>query len=331
MGKFNVWVTRRIPQPGLDILNDAANVEVWEDELPPSRELVLEKLPTLDGILSLLTDKMDPVAMDRASKLKVIANYAVGFDNVDIAAATERGIMVTNTPGVLTETTADLAFTLLMATARNIVAGDKYTRAGKWKTWGPMLFLGQDIHHAKLGLIGLGRIGSEMAKRARGFDMEVSYSDPRRNEAAERELGLKYTDMETILKESDFVSMHTPLMPSTHHLIGAKELAMMKSTAILINSSRGPVVDPKALYEALKSHTIYAAGLDVTEPEPISKDDPLLTLDNLTVVPHIASASIATRTRMATMAAENLVQALRGEKPAALVNTDVWNSPKLRK
>lgn len=331
MADYKVWVTRRIPEPALDMLRKVADIEVWEDELPPARELILEKIGELDGILSLLTDKMDPVVMDRAKKLKVIANYAVGFDNVDIPAATERGIMVTNTPGVLTGTTADLAFTLLMATARNIVAADRYTREGRWKTWGPMLFLGQDIHNATLGLIGLGRIGYEMAKRGAGFNMRVRYNDVRRNEAAEKELGLEFVDRDTILKESDFVSLHTPLTAETRHMISTKELQMMKPTAILINSSRGPVVDPKALYEALKNKTIYGAGLDVTEPEPISKDDPLLTLDNLTVVPHIASASVATRTRMATMAAENLIQALKGEKPDALVNKDVWDSPKLRR
>ncbi|HHX39909.1 MAG TPA: D-glycerate dehydrogenase [Armatimonadetes bacterium] len=330
-GNFKVWVTRQIPQQGIDMLREVADVEVWEDELPPPRDLILDKIGALDGILALLTDKMDAEVMDRGKKLKVIANYAVGFDNVDVAAATERGILVTNTPGVLTETTADLAFTLLMATARNIVVSDKFTRDGKWKTWGPTLLLGQDIHHAKLGLIGLGRIGREMAKRARGFDMEVTYYDVVRNEQAERELGLKYADVDTILKESDFVSLHTPLTPETRHLIGARELALMKPTAILINTSRGPVVDQKALYEALRDKVIYAAGLDVFDVEPIAKDDPLLTLDNVTVVPHIASASFATRTRMATLAAENLIAGLKGTTPPAPVNPEVLNSPQRRK
>jgi glyoxylate reductase len=330
-GNFKVWVTRQIPQQGIDMLREVADVEVWEDELPPPRDLILDKIGELDGILALLTDKMDAEVMDRGKKLKVIANYAVGFDNVDVAAATERGILVTNTPGVLTETTADLAFTLLMATARNIVVADKFTRDGKWKTWGPTLLLGQDIHHAKLGLIGLGRIGREMAKRARGFDMDVTYYDVVRNEQAERELGLKYADIDTILKESDFVSLHTPLTPETRHLIGARELSLMKPTAILINTSRGPVVDQKALYEALRDKVIYAAGLDVFDVEPISKDDPLLTLDNVTVVPHIASASFATRTRMATMAAENLIAGLKGTTPTAPVNPEVLNSPQRRK
>ncbi|MBI3947683.1 MAG: D-glycerate dehydrogenase [Armatimonadetes bacterium] len=327
----NIWVTRKIPQKAIDMLREVADVEVWEEELPPPREVVLEKIARLDGILPLLTDKMDAVAMDRAPRLRVIANYAVGYDNVDVPAATQRGILVTNTPGVLTETTADLAFALLMAAARHVVAGDKYTRAGLWKTWGPLLFLGQDIHHANLGLVGLGRIGSEMAKRARGFDMRVRYYDPIRNEAAEEQLGIEYASLETVLRESDFVSLHTPLTAETRHLISERELKMMKPTAILINSSRGPVVDQKALYEALKSGTIYAAGLDVFDVEPIPEEDPLLTLDHVVAVPHIASASYATRTRMATLAAENLIAALKGEQPPTPVNPDVLGSPRRRR
>ncbi|NLC58740.1 MAG: D-glycerate dehydrogenase [Armatimonadetes bacterium] len=328
---YKVWVTRRIPEAGIEMLREAAEVEVWEDELPPPRDLILDKIGELDGILALLTDRMDAAVMDRAKKLKVIANYAVGFDNVDVPAATERGILVTNTPGVLTETTADLAFTLLMATARHIVPSDRYTREGRWKTWGPMLFLGQDIHHAALGLIGLGRIGAEVAKRARGFDMRVRYFDPIRNEEAERRLGIEYADLDTILKESDFVSLHTPLTPETRHLIGARELALMKPTAILINTSRGPVVDQKALYEALKNRTLYAAGLDVFDVEPVPKDEPLLSLDNVVAVPHIASASFATRTRMATLAAENLLAGLRGTQPPTPVNPEVLSAPQRRR
>ena len=327
MARFKVWVTRRIPEAGLELLREVADVDVWEDDLPPPREVILEKIVDLDGILALLTDRMDAEVMDRAPRLKVIANYAVGFDNVDVPAATARGILVGNTPGVLTETTADLAFALLMAAARHIVPGDRYTREGRWKTWGPLLFLGQDIHHATLGLVGLGRIGSEMAKRARGFDMRVRYFDPTRSAAAERELGVEYADMETILRESDFVSLHTPLSPQTRHLIGRRELAMMKPTAILINTSRGPVVDQAALYDALKNKTIYAAGLDVFDVEPIPEADPLLTLDNVVVVPHIASASVHTRTRMATLAAQNLVAGLTGAPPPAPVNPEVLGGP----
>ncbi|MDH7570842.1 MAG: glyoxylate reductase [Armatimonadota bacterium] len=328
--RYKVWVTRRIPEQALEMIRAVAETEVWEEELPPPREIILQKVRDLDGILPLLTDRMDAEVMDRAPRLKVIANYAVGYDNVDVPAATQRGILVCNTPGVLTETTADLAFALLMAAARHIVAADAYTRAGKWKTWGPLLFLGQDIHHATLGLVGLGRIGSEMAKRARGFDMRVLYYDPRRNTEAETRLGVEYASLERVLKESDFVSLHTPLTPETRHLIGARELAMMKPTAILINTSRGPVVDQKALYEALRNKTIYAAGLDVFDTEPIPPDDPLLTLENVTVVPHIASASFATRTRMATLAAENLIAGLTGKLPPAPVNPEVLEARKNR-
>ena len=327
MEKPKVFVTRILPQIALDKISEFCEMEVWQDELPPPREIILEKVKTIDGLLCLLTDKIDTEVMDMGANLKVISNYAVGYDNIDIPAATERGIPVGNTPGVLTETTADLAFTLLMASARRIVEANKYTRDGKWKTWGPMLFLGQDIHHATLGIVGLGRIGYEMAKRGKGFDMNLLYHDAVRNENAEAELGLKYVDMNTLLKESDFVSLHVPLMESTRHLISDREFNMMKPTAILINSARGPVVDQKALYEALKAKKIAHAGLDVFDIEPIADDDPLLTLDNITIVPHIASASVATRTKMAMMAADNLIAGVTSERLPNQVNTEV--SPKV--
>lgn len=320
---MKVFVTRILPQAALDKIAGAAEMEVWQDELPPSRETILEKVRDIDGLLCLLTDRIDAEVMDAAPNLKVISNYAVGFDNISIPDATERAIAVGNTPGVLTETTADLAFTLLMASARRIVEADRYTREGKWKTWGPMLFLGQDIHHATLGIVGLGRIGAEMAKRGKGFDMKIIYTDAVRNEELERELGIGYVDMETLLTQSDFISLHVPLMASTRHLIGEREFDMMKSSAVLINTARGPVVDQKALYEALKAGKIAHAGLDVFEVEPISADDPLLTLDNVTVVPHIASASIATRTKMAVMAADNLIAGLNGQPLPNPVNPEV--------
>ncbi|MEN6358032.1 MAG: D-glycerate dehydrogenase [Armatimonadota bacterium] len=323
MSRPKVFVTRVLPQAALDKIAEVADMEVWQDELPPPREVLMEKVKDIDGLLCLLTDKIDPELMDTAAKVKVISNYAVGYDNIDIPAATQRGIPIGNTPGVLTETTADLAFTLLMSSARRIVEADKYTRAGKWKTWGPMLFLGRDIHHATLGIVGLGRIGAEMAKRGKGFDMNVIYFDEYRNEQREKELGIKYVDLDTLLKESDFVSMHVPLMESTHHLIGEREFKMMKKTAILINSSRGPVVDQKALYTALKDGEIAHAGLDVFDPEPVAVDDPLLTLSNITVVPHIASASVATRTKMAMMAADNLIAGITGKPLPNPVNPEV--------
>jgi glyoxylate reductase len=322
----SVYVTRQIPSAGLNLLRGCARVKVWEGELPPSREVLLEELKAVDGVLSLLTDKMDAEIMDACPRLKVISNYAIGYDNIDVQAATERGIMVCHTPGVLTDTTADFAFTLLACVARRVVEAAAYVREGRWKTWGPMLCLGYDLHGATLGLVGLGRIGSEVAKRAKGFEMRVLYHDLDRQSRLERELGLVYTDLETLLRESDLISLHTPLTPETHHMIGAQQFAMMKKTAILVNTSRGQVVDQRALYEALVSGEIAGAGLDVTDPEPIAPDDPLLELDNCVVVPHIASASVAARTLMATMAAENLVAGLQGRMPRNPVNPEVFDS-----
>ena len=249
---------------------------------------------------------------------------AVGYDNIDISAATERHIVVGYTPGVLTETTADLAFTLMLAAARRIVEGHNYTKQGLWKTWGPMTLLGHDIHHATLGIIGLGRIGTEVARRARGFSMNVIYTDTQRcSEQREKELSVKYAGgLKELLSDSDFVTVHVPLSPQTYHLIGATEFSMMKPTAVFVNTSRGGVVDQKALYEALKSRRIFAAGLDVTEVEPIPQNDPLLTLKNVIILPHIASASDATRRKMAIMAADNLITGLSGQVPPYCVNPE---------
>ncbi len=307
------------------MIAEVAEMEVWRDELPPPYEVLLEKVKDVDGLLSLLSDRVDTTLMDAAPKLKVISNLAVGYDNIDITGATKRGIQVGNTPGVLTETTADIAFALLMATARRVVEADRHVRKGQWKTWGPMILLGQDIHHATLGIIGLGRIGIEVAKRARGFNMNVLYHDIVRNsEETERQLGVKYiSELNELLSTSDFISVHVPLLPGTHHLIGASEFALMKPTAVFINTSRGQVVDQKALYEALRSGKIFAAGIDVTEVEPISTDDPLLTLENVVITPHIASASVHTRKNMAMMAAENLLAGLRGEVLPNCVNPEV--------
>ena len=296
-------------------------MEMWPQETPPPYDVLLKKVQDVEGLLALLTDKIDAGLMKAAPKLKVISNVAVGYDNIDIPEATRRGIVVGNTPGVLTETTADFAFALLMAAARRVVEADGFTRKGLWKTWGPMVMLGQDIHHATLGIVGLGRIGVEIAKRAKGFDMEVLYYDPLRRSEVERELGVEYIpELLTLLSRSDFISLHLPLCPESHHLIGAAEFAAMKSSAILVNTSRGPIVDQKALYQALKSHQIFAAAIDVTEIEPISPEDPLLTLDNIIIAPHIASASFATRTSMATMAAANLIAGLHGQIPPNCVN-----------
>jgi glyoxylate reductase len=324
MSKPRVYVTRLIPDEGLQAILAACDAEVWEGELPPPREVLLEKIKGKEGLLSLLTDKVDAELMDAAGGLRVISNYAVGFDNIDVKAATARGIPVGNTPGVLTETTADLAFALLMAVARRVVEGVDYVRAGRWKTWGPRLLLGQDVHGATLGLIGFGRIGQAMARRARGFNMRILYHDRAPMPDAEAALGATFVDLDTLLRESDFVSLHTDLNPTTHHMIDAAALAKMKPTAILINSARGPIVDPVALADALRRGVIAGAGLDVTEPEPIPLDDPLLQLPNCVIVPHIASASVATRGLMARMAAANLLAGLRGERLPNCVNPEVY-------
>jgi glyoxylate reductase len=321
--KPRVYVTRILPKEAMDRINSFCDAKTWDGPLPPPRKVLEENVVNIDGLVSLLTDKIDAALMDKAPKLKVISNMAVGFDNIDIPAATKRGIIVGNTPGVLTETTADHAFALLMAAGRRIVEGDKEVRAGKWKTWGPMILLGQDIHGATLGIIGLGRIGAAVAQRAKGFGMKILYYDIIRQEKTEKELGVQYTDLDKLLSQSDFITIHTNLTKETHHLIGAKQFEIMKRTGILVNTSRGPIVDNMALYEALRSKKIAYAALDVTEPEPLPADHPLLTLDNVIVVPHIASASVATRTKMGLMAADNLIAGLKGEMPPNPVNPEV--------
>jgi len=327
MHKPRVFISRRIPSAGLDLLQEDLDLEVWEDGLPPSFSTLCEKVKGIDGLLCLLTDRVDAILMGSAGpSLKVISQYAVGFDNIDVAGATARGIPVGNTPGVLTQATADFTWTLLMAAARRVVEGDRYARAGNWKTWSPTLLLGPDVFGATLGIVGLGRIGQAVARRARGFEMRVLYSDPTPNPQAEQELGAVYVSLDDLLAQSDFISLHTPLNPATHHLFGMPQFERMKSSAILINTSRGPVIDPQALYSALFSRKIAAAALDVTEPEPLPLDSPLYTLDNLIIAPHIASASIQARDQMARMAALNLLAGLRGEKLPNCVNPQVYKS-----
>ena len=322
-----VFVSRQIFPEAIDLIKSEAQVDLWEDELPPSRETLLEKVKGIDGLLCLLTDKVDVELMDTAGpQLKVISQIAVGFDNIDISEATSRGIPVGNTPEVLTQTTADATWALLMAAARRIVEGSNSVHNGNWRTWHPLHYLGQDVYGATLGIIGLGRIGIEVVKRANGFDMEVIYSDLFRNEAAEEEHNLRYVDQQTLLKEADFVSLHTVLNDKTYHLIGDNEFEAMKETAVLVNAARGPVVDPQALYRALKEGKIAAAALDVTEPEPIPMDDPLLTLDNCVIVPHIASASVATRREMSRLSAQNLINGLKGVPLETCVNPQVYEN-----
>ncbi len=328
MVRPKVYVARMMAQQALDKIAQVAETKVWSGELPPPHESLLEEVRDVDGLLTLLTDKIDASVMQAAPKLKVISNLAVGYDNIDVVEATKRGIVVGNTPGVLTETTADFTFALLMAAARRVSEADAFTKKGQWKTWGPMLLLGQDIHHATLGIIGLGRIGVELAKRAKGFDMKLLYYDElRRSEEEEKQLGIEYIpELATLLSRSDFISLHVALTPKTYHLIGVAEFAMMKPTAILVNTSRGPIVEQKALYEALKSRQILAAAIDVTEVEPLPLEDPLLNLDNIIITPHIASGSIATRTNMAIMAAENLIAGLEGRIPPHCVNSEAIKS-----
>jgi len=306
MAKPRVFVTRVIAQEALGKIAQATDMEVWPEELPPPYEVLLEKARDAEGLVTMVNDKIDVNLMDTAPKLKVVSNMAVGYDNIDIAEATKRRIVVGYTPGVLTGTTADLAFSLLMAAARRIVEADNHTRNGQWKTWGPKVLLGHDIHNATLGIVGMGRIGSEIAKRAKGFNMKVLYYNTRRrSDEEERQLGVEYVpELNELLSKADFISVHVPLLPETHHLIGTAEFALMKPTAIF------------------KSGQIFAAAIDVTETEPISPDDPLLTLDNVIISPHIGSASFTTRTNMALMTAENLLAGLRGETPPNCVNPE---------
>lgn len=321
------YITRPIAEQAVAIVRAAAEVAIWpEADMPPPREVLLREVRDVEGLLCLLTDPVDEEVIAAGERLRVVSNCAVGYDNIDVAAATARGILVCNTPGVLTETTADLAWALIMAAGRRIVEADRYLRAGRWRSWSPQLLLGQDVHGATLGIVGFGRIGQALGRRARGFGMRILYTDlaPRAEEA--EAIDARFAALPELLRESDFVSVHTPLTPETHHLIGKDELALMKPTAVLVNTARGPIVDEGALAEALRGGRIFAAGLDVYAAEPLPADSPLLGLENVVLLPHIGSASVATRTLMARMAAENLVAGLSGRRPPYLVNTEVLSS-----
>ncbi len=324
MTKPKVFVTRQLPEPALSTLLAACNAEVWPELLPPPKAIILDRIQSIDGLLCLLTDPIDAEVIAQASgRLKVISNCAVGVDNIDLVAATARGIPVGNTPGILTETTADFAFALLMALARRVAEADQYVRQGNWQTWGLTLLLGQDIAGATLGIIGFGRIGQAVARRARGFEMRVLFTDPHYT-PGDDDPPAEQVDLDTLLAESDFISLHTPLAKDTRHLINAKTLAKMKPTAFLINTSRGPVVDQQALYHALRDGQIAGAAMDVTDPEPVSPYDPLLELPNLLIAPHIASASHATRGKMAQMAVDNLLAGLEERLLPHCVNPQVY-------
>jgi len=313
-----------MPERGLKIIRERFEAEVWPEYGPPPKQVIIEKARNVDALATLLSDNIDAEVFDVAPKLKIVAQMAVGFDNIDVKEATKRGIYVTNTPGVLTETTADFAWALLMAVARRVVEADKYVRTGRWKVgWHPSMLLGRDVYCATIGIVGAGRIGAAVARRAKGFDMKILYYDVVPMPELEKEIGAKRVDLNTLFRESDFVSIHVPLMKETYHLVNEEKLRLMKKTAYLINNSRGPVVDEKALYEALKEGWIAGAALDVFEQEPTPLDNPLLKLDNVVVAPHISSASHETRSKMAEMVAENLVAFFEGRTPPNLVNAEV--------
>ncbi|MEC9488103.1 MAG: D-glycerate dehydrogenase [Halanaerobium sp.] len=317
---MKVFVTRRIPEKGLELLAGKYTVEVWPEETAPPKEALIEKVREAQGLVSLLSDPVDREVIEAGSELKVIANYAVGYDNIDIAAASRHGIQVTNTPGVLTDATADLAFALLMSTARRIVEADHYTRAGMWKGWGPKLMLGQEVSGSSLGIIGLGRIGAAMAKRGAGFGMDLYYTSRSPHPEVEAELGITRLELEELLQNCDFISLHCPLTEETEGLIGEQELKLMKEDAILVNTARGKVVDQDALYRALKEGWIAGAGLDVFDPEPLPAGHPILKLDNVVVAPHIGSAGSRTREKMAEMVAKDVISVLEGRQPENPVN-----------
>lgn len=314
-----VFVTRMLPGDALEHLAARCELDVWPDEMPPPRAALLERSRDCQGLLTLLTERVDTELLERCPKLRAISNLAVGVDNVDVPACTARGIPVGHTPGVLTETVADFAFALLLGAARRLVEGDAFVRSGRWRTWHPSAFLGADVHGATLGIAGFGATGQALARRAAGFGMRVLFTS--RSDKAWP--GGQRVDKDTLFRESDFVSLHLPLTPATRHYVGERELSLMKPTAILVNTARGGVVDQQALVRALRDGRIAAAGLDVTDPEPPSQGEPLLSLPNVVVAPHIASASFATRARMAALAAENLLLALEGRPMRHCVNPQV--------
>jgi glyoxylate reductase len=325
MDQAKVFMTRCLPTQ-LHRLEEVANIEVWPERQPPPYQVLLEKVQDVDGLLCLLTDQIDQQLIQVGKSLKVISQMAVGFDNIDISTATARRIPVGNTPGVLTDATADLTWALLMAAARRVVEADRFVRSHLWQTWEPDLLLGPDIAGATLGIVGFGRIGQAVARRAKGFDMRIIYTSRHRcDPELEQNLGVEFADFASLLQASDFVTIHTPLSLETDHLFGEAQFALMKQSAILINTARGAIVDPNALYQALRTGEIAGAAIDVTEPEPIPTDSPLLSLDNLIITPHIGSASLQTREKMANMAIDNLIAGLKGERLPNCVNPEVYN------
>ena len=322
--RSRVFVTRQLPGEALGRLGRHVDLHVWEGALPPSRDALLAEAALAVGLVTLLTDQVDASLLAAAPGLRAVSNVAVGYDNIAVPACTARRIPVGHTPGVLTETTADFAFALLMGLARRVAEADAYVRAGRWRTWSPTLLLGTDVHGATLGIVGLGAIGAAVARRARGFGMRVLYVSRQPRPEPEAELGVRRVDTATLLAESDVVSLHMPLSPATRHWLGRAELAAMKPGALLVNTARGGVVDQDALIEALREGHLGGAALDVMDPEPLPGDSPLLTLPNVLLAPHIASASHATRGRMASMAVDNLLAALDGRRPPHCVNPELF-------
>lgn len=332
MSKPKIYVTRALPERGLNIIKKTFDAEIWPEYAPPPKKTIIEKARDVEALASLLSDKIDSEVFDAAPNLRIVSQLAVGFDNIDIPEATKRGIYVTNTPEVLTDTTADFAWALLMAVARRVVEADRYVRMGLWKVgWHPDMLAGRDVYDSTIGIVGAGRIGYSMARRAKGFNMKILFYDVIPRPEMEKDFGARRVELDALLKEADFVTVHVPLMKETHHLINADRLKLMKRTAYLINNSRGPVVDEKALSEALKEGRIAGAGLDVFEHEPTPMDNPLLKFDNVVVAPHISSASLETRAKMSEMVAENLVAFFEGRNPPNLVNKDVLKVRPLKK
>lgn len=326
MNKPYVFITRKVPNETLKALSEVAEVSMWtEEEEPVPREKLIEEANRADGLLTMLSDKIDEEIINNSPNLKVVANLAVGFDNINVEAATKKGIIVCNTPDVLSDTTADLTFALLMATARRIVEASQYIKEGKWKNWGPMLLAGADVHHKTIGIIGMGRIGQAVAKRATGFEMEILYHNRSRKVEAEKELGATYCSFDELIEKSDFIVCLAPLTKETRGMFNEAAFTKMKKSAIFVNASRGDVVDEKALYSALQNGEIAAAGLDVFCNEPIGADHPLLSLNNVVAIPHIGSASVETRIIMAELASRNIANALQEKRPEAVVNEVVFN------
>ena len=327
MFKPRVYVTRQIFPDALDLIEKTAELELWPDEEPPSPEQLREAMADVDGAIINVMDRIDAPLLDAAPKLRVLSQVAAGLDNIDIPEATKREILVGYTPGVLAKSTADLAFALLLAVARRVVESDKWVREGNWKiSHHPMFWLGSEVNGSTLGILGLGGIGLETAKRGLGFDMKIIYHSRTRKPELEAKYGFKYATLNRVLAQSDFLSIHVPLTPETNRFIGEKQLKKMKPTAILINLSRGPVVDTDALYKALTEGWIAGAGLDVFDPEPVPADHPLLGLDNVVVLPHIGSASNRSRRDMHLLAARNLVAGLKGERLEECANPEVYES-----